>query len=132
MKTELTAKMEEAQSSLSAAIVALQSELNSAKVELRQQNQHADATLRAELDAMKAELVEADKKSASRQTVTTVIAIVTLVCNVGLIGAMIIIESKKKILVPAFKSGFGKMASKFKKPAAKAESSDSDDSGSEE
>ena len=132
MKTELTAKMEEAQSSLSAAIVALQSELNSAKVELRQQNQHADATLRTELDAMKAELVEADKKSASRQTVTTVIAIVTLVCNVGLIGAMIIIESKKKILVPAFKSGFGKMASKFKKPTAKAESSNSDDSGSEE
>ena len=96
------------------AITALQS----AVAALQQANASNEA-LQAEINALKAEMNGDDGKEASgMQTATTVIAIVGLVCNAGLITALVIIETKKKILVPAFKSGFQKVTSKFQKSAA--------------
>ena len=118
IKEELSGKIEVAQATLEAAVTALQTALNSAKVEMQQQSNNGDAELRSEIAALKAELIEADQKSTPIQTATTVIAIVSLVCNAGLITALVIIEAKKKILVPAFKSGFQKITSKFQKPTA--------------
>ena len=121
-----------AQTSLSAAITALQTELNSAKAELQQQNNSVDAILRDEIAILKAEMDEKNDKASAWQTATTVIAIVGLVCNAGLISALVIIESKKKILTPVIKSGFEKVTSKFKKPSATAQESKSDDTKGEE
>ncbi len=101
------AKLETAES----AISALQS-----AVEALEQANAANANLKAELDALKGEVSGVDENKASGwQTATTVIAIVGLVCNAGLIAAVIIFECKHKILIPAFKNGFGKVVSKFKK-----------------
>ena len=100
--------------------------LQSAVTALQQANAN-NAALKAELDALKAEMGETDNQKATGiQTATTVIAIVGLVCNAGLIAALVIIESKKKILTPVFKSGFEKVASKFKKPAASKSNKDND------
>ena len=116
LKSELQADITEAvgaaQTTLSAAITAVQTELNSAKAELAQQNQQSDAQLRAEILALRAELLENDEKSTPWQTVTTVIAIVGLVCNAGLITAVILFGRKNKILIPAVKKGFEKVFSK--------------------
>ena len=132
IKTNLNSRIEVAQTSLSAAITALQTELNSAKAELQQQNNSVDAILRDEIAILKAEMDEKNDKASAWQTATTVIAIVGLVCNAGLISALVIIESKKKILTPVIKSGFEKVTSKFKKPSATAQESKSDDTKGEE
>ena len=124
IKEELSGKIEVAQATLEAAVTALQTALNSARVEMQQQSNNGDAELRSEIAALKAELIEADQKSTPIQTVTTVIAIVGLVCNAGLIAALVIIESKKKILAPVFKSGFEKVASKFKKSESTPKNND--------
>ena len=131
-QTEMTTKITAAQTTLSAAITAVQTELNSAKAELAQQNAQSDAQLRSEIAALKQELLANDEKDTPWQTATTVIAIVGLVCNAGLISALVIIESKKKILVPTVKNGFRNAVSKFKKPTATDSASQSDDNTSEQ
>ncbi len=106
--------------------------LQSAVAALEQANA-ANANLKTELNALKSQMDEkSEEKGSGWQTATTIIAIVGLVCNAGLIAALVIIESKKKILVPAFKSGFEKVASKFKKPAAGNNASQNDDNAGEE
>ena len=131
-QTEMTTKITAAQTTLSAAITAVQTELNSAKAELAQQNAQSDAQLRSEIAALKQELLANDEKDTPWQTATTVIAIVGLVCNAGLISALVIIESKKKILVPTVRNGFRNAVSKFKKPTATDSASQSDDNTSEQ
>ena len=131
-QTEMTTKITAAQTTLSAAITAVQTELNSAKAELAQQNAQSDAQLRSEIAALKQELLANDEKDTPWQTATTVIAIVGLVCNAGLISALVIIESKKKILVSTVKNGFRNAVSKFKKPTATDSASQSDDNTSEQ
>ena len=122
--TAAEARFVAAESSISA--------LQSAVTALQQANQ-ANANLKAEIDALKSAMDEESEDNASGwQTATTVIAIVGLVCNAGLITALAIIESKKKILVPVFKRGFEKVASKFKKPVATAEEPKSNDTKGEE
>ena len=107
--------------------------LQSAVAALQEANQ-ANASLKAELDALRSEMDE--DEDAAWQTTITVIAIVGLVCNAGLITALVIIEVKKKVLIPAIKGGFGKVSSKFKKSASESPSMDSepqtDDTADEE
>ena len=90
--------------------------LQSAVAALEQANA-ANASLKAELDALKTEVEEeANGKPSGGQVATTVMATTSVVCNAGLIAALIYIESKKKILLPAIKGGFTSLISKFKKP----------------
>ena len=106
--------------------------LQSAVAALEQANASNEA-LQTEINALKAEIESKDdQKTSGLQTATTVIAIVGLVCNAALIAALVIIESKKRILVPAFKSGFAKVTSKFKKSETNIEAPKSDDTKGEE
>ena len=90
--------------------------LQSAVAALEQANA-ANASLKAELDALKTEVEEeANAKPSGGQIATTAMATTSVVCNAGLIAALIYIESKKKILLPAIKGGFTSLISKFKKP----------------
>ena len=90
--------------------------MQSAVAALEQANA-ANASLKAELDALKTEVEEeANGKPSGGQVATTVMATTSVVCNAGLIAALIYIESKKKILLPAIKGGFTNLISKFKKP----------------
>ena len=110
-KTTLTA----VQTKLDAAETAINA-LQSAVAALEQANA-ANASLKAELDALKTEVEEeANGKPSGGQIATTVMATTSVVCNAGLIAALIYIESKKKILLPAIKGGFTSLISKFKKP----------------
>jgi chromosome segregation ATPase len=87
--------------------------LQSAVVALQQANASNEA-LQAELNALKSEIGEEDKASGW-QTATTVIAIVGLVCNAGLVTAVIFFERKHHVIVPILKNGYNKVASKLKK-----------------
>ena len=90
--------------------------LQSAVAALEQANA-ANASLKAELDALKTEVEEeSHAKPSGGQIATTAMATTSVVCNAGLIAALIYIESKKKILLPAIKGGFTSLISKFKKP----------------
>ena len=108
----LPGKVSEAEAIFAAAESAI-SALQSAVAALQQANASNEA-LQAEINALKGEIGKEDKASGW-QTATTVIAIVGLVCNAGLIIAVIIFERKHNVILPALKNGYDKVASKFKK-----------------
>ena len=87
--------------------------LQSAVVALQQANA-SNKELQAELNALKSEIGEEDKASGW-QTATTVIAIVGLVCNAGLVTVVIFFERKHHVIVPILKNGYNKVTSKLKK-----------------
>ncbi len=105
IKTELSGKIEEANASLANAITAIQAQLDTAKTEMQASSSQGDQALRAEIASLKAELTAADKKASTWQTVTTVIAVVCLVCNAGLVALAVILEVKKKFLSSLFRKG---------------------------